>query len=195
MLCSSDMILRRIRRICWFALLVAADQGSKYLAWRFLRTGGPLVLCKGVFELHYLQNNGAAFGMLRGRQWIFILFAAAILIAAFWFGGRLSGLGKRFLPLQICTTLLAAGAAGNMIDRIIHEYVIDFIYFSLIHFPVFNLADVYVSVGCALFLILILFVYKEEDLNRIAGKKTHREYVEEITRKIRETKGQDQNRE
>ena len=167
----SDLFRRNIWWILCFLLLVTADQGTKYLAWRFLRTGGPLVLKHGVFELHYLENNGAAFGMLRNKQWIFIVFAAVIVGAGAYLYHRLSKLSPRFLPLRISVTALMAGAVGNMIDRLVHGYVIDFIYFSLIHFPVFNIADIYVCAGCALFMVLILFVYHEDDINRIFRKK------------------------
>ena len=61
--------------------------------------------------------------------------------------------------------LIASGAIGNMIDRIRLEYVVDFFYFVLINFPIFNMADIYVSVACVLLSIVMLFVYKEEDLD------------------------------
>ena len=60
---------------------------------------------------------------------------------------------------------------GNMIDRLIQRYVVDFFYFSLIDFPIFNVADIYVSVGCVVFAIILLFVFKEEDLDFLSLKK------------------------
>ena len=67
------------------------------------------------------------------------------------------------MPLLITCTLLVSGAAGNFIDRVRFGYVRDFIYFKLINFPVFNVADCYVTVSVVLLIILILFVYKEDD--------------------------------
>ena len=73
----------------------------------------------------------------------------------------------RFLPLQVCGVLVFAGAWGNCIDRLSHGYVIDFFYFILIDFPIFNVADIYVTVAAFVLVILLLFYYKEEDLDRI----------------------------
>ena len=99
------------------------------------------------------------------------LLAVLISAACFWFYRRLPAAGK-FLWLRICCMMLCAGALGNMIDRLVHRFVIDFIYVSLIDFPVFNLADIYVCVSCALMLILLIFVYKEEDLQGLKPKNT-----------------------
>ena len=76
-------------------------------------------------------------------------------------------LNRRFLPLNIIAVGIFAGAAGNLIDRVIHHYVIDFFYFKLINFPIFNVADIYVVVACILFILLMLFYYKEEELGQI----------------------------
>ena len=70
---------------------------------------------------------------------------------------------RKYLPFFISLTMIAAGGIGNLIDRLRLGYVIDFFYFSLIDFPVFNVADCYVTVSVALLIILILFVYKEDD--------------------------------
>ena len=71
---------------------------------------------------------------------------------------------RKYLPLRLIVIFLCAGAAGNLIDRVTLHYVRDFIYFSLLDFPVFNVADIYVTVSVFLLIILILFYYKEEDL-------------------------------
>lgn len=73
--------------------------------------------------------------------------------------------------LHVLLSLIAAGAIGNMIDRIRLDYVVDFIYFVLINFPIFNVADIYVSVSTVALVILLLFVYKENDLNFISFKQ------------------------
>ena len=74
---------------------------------------------------------------------------------------------KKYLYLDYIIVLVVAGAIGNHIDRVLNNYVVDFIYFSLINFPVFNIADCYVTVSMILLLILILFYYKDEDLEEI----------------------------
>jgi signal peptidase II len=71
---------------------------------------------------------------------------------------------KKFVPLRICITLITAGAAGNLIDRVAQGYVVDFLYFILIDFPIFNVADCYVTVATAVLLILLMKVYSDEDL-------------------------------
>lgn len=167
-------------------LLLAFDQLTKILAYICLRTGGTVVLIPGVFEFRYLENQGAAFGMMKNMQWIFILFALIITVGAVWFYIRMP-MEQKFQPLRILCVTLTAGAIGNMIDRILHKYVIDFLYFSLIDFPIFNVADIYICVSTAIFLVLTLIYYKEEDFDRIMGKKSQKEYVSEIIEKIQKS--------
>ena len=82
---------------------------------------------------------------------------------------------KRLLPLKACIVAIAAGAIGNMIDRVRLGYVIDFFYFELIDFPIFNVADIYVTVAAFALVLLILFYYKEDEIdsffNEIGWKK------------------------
>ena len=158
-----EMSGRLVKAIGLALLLLLPDQLTKYLAWAKLRTGGPVSIIPGILELHYLENRGAAFGMLQSLQGVFVVFAAVIAAACVWSCLRLPE-GKRTLPLRLAAMFLAAGAAGNMIDRLAHRYVIDFIYVSAIHFPVFNMADIYVVLSTAALLILLLFVYPEEAL-------------------------------
>lgn len=150
--------------LAWIVALVAADQFTKWLAVVNLKDQEALVLIPGVFELHYLENRGAAFGMFQGKQFLFMAGAALVFLVILFFYRKIP-LGKRFFPLRFCAVLICAGAAGNMIDRIFLNYVVDFFYFSLIDFPIFNVADCYVVVACFLFAILILFIYKDEELS------------------------------
>ena len=80
---------------------------------------------------------------------------------------------SEFNPLLWSLAILCAGAVGNLIDRIMHRYVIDFIYFSVINFPIFNVADIYVTVSVILLIILVLFHYKDTDLQKIFGRKNN----------------------
>ena len=117
-----------------------------------------------MLELLYVQNTGAAFSLLENAQWLFILIAVAAVLLISVFLIRLPKT-KRYQPLHILLTFISAGAVGNLIDRIQLGYVRDFIYFSIIDFPVFNVADIYVTVSTALLVILVLFYYREEDFN------------------------------
>ena len=149
-------------------LLILLDQATKYLAVAKLKDQASFVILKGVFELHYLENRGAAFGVLQGKKMFFITITIFMIIVLSYVYGRIP-MERRFYPLQGICIALFAGAIGNFIDRILHNYVIDFFYFSLINFPVFNVADIYVTCAMALFIILFLFYYKEEDLDRLAA--------------------------
>ena len=73
-------------------------------------------------------------------------------------------LTKRVFPLYATLVVLLAGALGNFYDRLIQGYVIDFIYFSLIDFPVFNVADIYVTLSVIVLIVMVLFVYKGDEL-------------------------------
>lgn len=159
---ASSKIIPYICSALGLLLLIGLDQLTKYAAAAKLKGQQPFVLWEGVFELRYLENHGAAFGMLQGKKVLFLMITAVFLVVLAWFFHRLPRT-KRFLPLRLIAVLIAAGAIGNMIDRIWHDYVIDFFYFSLIDFPIFNVADIYVTVSCVLIFIFVLFIYKEED--------------------------------
>ena len=152
------------------ALLIGLDQWTKYLAVLHLKGQSPIVLWDGVFELHYLENRGAAFGILQGQKGIFLICTAAILVLIAYFYNRLPT-GRRFFLMRLVGVLLTAGAIGNLIDRMRYSYVVDFLYFKLIDFPVFNVADCYVTVGAVLLAVLVLFVYKEDDLSFLSLRK------------------------
>lgn len=160
------------KRFCTGALLafllILIDQGTKYLAVLKLKEQEPFVIIKDVFELRYLENRGAAFGVLQGRRMLFMVITVLAVVLLVYLYGRLLS-DQRFLPLQGICIALFAGASGNFIDRLMHNYVIDFFYFSLIDFPIFNVADIYVTCAMALFMILFLFYYKETDLDRLAA--------------------------
>ena len=147
-----------------FAVLVSFDQFTKYLAVVYLKDQNSIQLIPGVLELTFLKNNGAAFGILQNQKVFFIMIAIVILAVIGYVLIRLPE-GGRFLSMQILLVMIAGGAAGNMIDRVRHEYVVDFIYFVIIHFPVFNVADIYVTVATFIFVILFLFLYEEKDFD------------------------------
>ena len=150
--------------ILLFALLVALDQYSKIIAAASLKGTTPFVLIRGVLELRYLENHGAAFGIMQNGR-IFFTVVAVVVLALIVAVLHRAPKNRRFLPFRLCLVFLAAGAVGNLIDRILFGYVRDFIYFSLINFPIFNVADIYVTVCTFLLVILLVFVYKDEELS------------------------------
>lgn len=151
-------------------LLTALDQWTKHLAVVHLQGQKNIILIPGVFELQYLENRGAAFGMMQNQQWFFILltlvYLAAVVVVYFKIPRT-----KRFFLLHFLAVLLTSGALGNFIDRVRMQYVVDFFYFSLIDFPIFNVADIYVVISFFLLVVCVLFVYKDEELNFLSFKK------------------------
>lgn len=142
------------------------DQYTKLLAVENLKNQAPIDIIENVFQLHYLENRGAAFGILQNQKIFFVIIGIIILIVALFFYLKMPH-ERHFIPLQICLLLIASGAIGNMIDRIRLNYVIDFFYFELIDFPIFNVADIYVTLSAGLLIVLILFYYKEDDLEML----------------------------
>ncbi|MCM1106620.1 MAG: signal peptidase II [Blautia sp.] len=165
------------------AVAILLDQLTKFWATA-LKGQEPLVVIPDVFEFRYLENQSAAFSLdllsilhrifhfkyfdahpnafLTAKMVFFVvvtLLVVFFLIAAYckipW--------NRHFLPMNLVILGFLAGALGNMIDRITHRYVIDFFYFKLINFPVFNVADIYVTVAAFGLIFIILFVYKDED--------------------------------
>ena len=149
-------------------LLIATflDQYTKKLAVDHLMGKAPIVLIPGVFELRYVENRGAAFGMLQGGRILFFILTAVVLVGILYIL-KIIPMTKRFLPLALTLSLLFYGAVGNLIDRTLNGFVVDFLYFSLIDFPVFNVADIYVTISAFLLMYLFFFFYQENELSFI----------------------------
>lgn len=154
--------LRFFLNILVLISLIVVDQMSKHLVVINLKDSAPIKIIDGVFELHYLENRGAAFGMLQNQKVFFIIIATVMLLAIFYVLVRLP-ISRKYTLLDCCLILIAAGAVGNMIDRVMNNYVVDFFYFSLIDFPIFNMADIYVTISCIILVLAVLFYYKESD--------------------------------
>lgn len=151
------------------ALLTFIDQITKILAVSHL-SDGPFTLIKGVFELRYINNYGAAWGILSGKRAFFIIITVIIMLIFSYIYFK-TPKNKYYTQLLFCELLLVSGALGNFIDRVWLGYVRDFLYFSLIDFPIFNIADCYVVISAIWLAILVLFVYKDEDFNFLSNKK------------------------
>ena len=149
-----------------FMVLILLDQCTKASVVSHLKGKPAVVLLPGIFELDYVENTGMAFGMLKGGTILFVVFSAVFLIVCVWIIARILPY-RKLRPAAVCLTVIAAGAAGNMADRMVRGYVIDFFYFVLIRFPVFNVADCLVVGGTIVLSVLILFIYKEEDMKLV----------------------------
>ena len=151
-------------------LLILLDQLTKIWAVVRLKDQPAISLIRGVFELHYLENRGSAFGMMQGARVFFIISTIVLFLLVCVIYIRIPK-EKMYLPLRVIAVLFLAGAAGNFIDRVRQGFVVDFFYFSLINFPIFNVADIYVTTATIALIVFILFYYKEADLERIFSKK------------------------
>ena len=163
---NTKRITNYITALISVVVLVCIDQFTKYLVVGHLKDRPAYVLIRNIFQLEYLENRGAAFGILQNQRVFFYISVLLITAAVIWFYSKVP-MERKYLPLRICAVLILSGAFGNCIDRIRLNYVVDFLYFKLINFPIFNVADIYVTVAAFLLVILILVYYKEEDLERI----------------------------
>lgn len=168
---KKNFTLKKIEiAIISFVVLVLFDQWTKSLAVKNLMNQEPFVLIPEVFQLRYLENRGAAFGMMQGQQTFFMISALIAVLGIFYIYFKMPW-EKRFHPLRIVGICIGAGAAGNLIDRVALGYVVDFFYFELIDFPIFNVADIYVTCATTVLALLILFYYKEDELDCLFPKK------------------------
>lgn len=146
--------------------LVAVDQISKIWAVNTLGGGQDILVWENVFHLTYIQNRGAAFGMLQGKQWLLIPVTILVLIGMIVYFKKVPST-KAGTWAKVSLVLIISGAIGNLIDRILLSYVRDFLYFRLIDFPVFNIADTFVVIGVGILLLVILF----GDIEKTDGSK------------------------
>lgn len=144
------------------AILIYLDQLTKKYA-KDVFFYSPYKLIDNIIEFTYHENRGAAFGIMQNQHIIFYIITFSILIFILYIIKKID-LNKKNIMLFICIILIFSGAIGNLIDRIVNKYVIDFIYFKPIDFPVFNLADTYITIACFLFIFLSVFVYKDKEI-------------------------------
>lgn len=144
-------------------ILSGIDQLSKLLVLRYIKPEDTIPLLKGIFHLTYCENRGAAFGILQGRFGLLFITTLLVIIAV-----TVYMIKKRPQSLTLTTsvTLLIGGAIGNLIDRVCRGFVIDFLDFRLIHFPIFNIADCFVVCGAILLVIYVLFIEEHKDKNK-----------------------------
>ena len=142
------------------AAIVGLDQWTKALTLAADRAGSlPSESILGIFHITHTENDGAIWGILSGQTWLFLLIMVlflAVLGVMIW----RKWLTKKFE--WICLAAIAGGGIGNMIDRLVSGTVTDMIKFDFVEFPVFNVADCFITVGCAALLIYILFFDREK---------------------------------
>ena len=140
------------------AALVIVDQISKYLTVLYMPKNATVKVIPYLFNFVYVENKGAAWGMLANQRWIFIVISAVAIVAI---GAVLLYMARAKKTLVVSLILILAGGVGNMIDRIANGYVVDFIQFAFWQsFPVFNVADSYVTIGGFMLLIYYIFIDK-----------------------------------
>lgn len=154
--------------------LVTVDQVTKYLAYTHLKGHEPISIFGDVLNLTYLRNPGAAWGVLSGRQPFFIILTCVMILLLIYIFIK-TPYEKKYRPLRIVMVGITAGAIGNLIDRIANGYVHDFIYIKIIDFPVFNVADMCVTISMVGLAILVIFIYKDGDFSYLSFKKKAKE--------------------
>ena len=141
------------------AVIVILDQLSKVLVVANIPMYDKVPVIDGLFHLTYVQNTGAAFSAFEGQQWLFALIFAAFAAAIVW------EFSKKRWPFTTferwCIVAVFAGGLGNMIDRLRLGYVIDMIRVEFIDFPVFNVADCFITCGCIALMVSLVFFNKK----------------------------------
>ena len=139
-------------------LIVAADQITKYLVMEAIPLFADVPLLPGVLGLTHVRNEGAAFSSFRGMQWLFILIFVALTLAVVY------EYFKKPMPFTAlerwCIAAIYGGGLGNMIDRVRLGYVVDMLETEFMEFPVFNVADCFITCGCALLMVHLTFFNK-----------------------------------
>ncbi|ERT63316.1 MULTISPECIES: signal peptidase II [Peptoniphilus] len=137
-------------------LLVMMDQLSKFFVVSFLKGQSPYILIDGFLSFYYIENRGAAFGILQNSQLLFSIITIVVLLGLMIY--LIKNYKSSSLATKISLTLIIAGAIGNFIDRLRLKYVIDFISFRMFghDFAVFNLADSFIVIGTIIVMILVI---------------------------------------
>lgn len=141
-------------------ILIALDQITKLITLNYLKPVSTVSVIDNILSFTYVENRGAAFGILQNARWVFILFTIIAVVAIFYYKFQKKPEGT---TINSALCLILSGAVGNLIDRIFRGFVVDMIEVTFISYPVFNVADCFVVVGAVLLSIYILFIYKEPE--------------------------------
>ncbi len=167
--------IKRLRHLFYAVVLILIDQISKYIVRVAFADGSDFPLIPGVFRFVLHKNDGAVWGFLSGTKnsVLYLTIATFVILALIIFIYFRIPDTKKYSALLLIITFIFSGAIGNLIDRIFLNYVTDFLYVELINFPVFNIADCYVTVSVFILSYLIIFKYDDNDLNFLSFKKVN----------------------
>ena len=141
------------------AAIAAADQITKYITVANIPLYGAVPFIPGVVRFTYVRNTGAAFSSFQGQQWLFALVFAVFTVLVLW---EYFNSPMPFTKLdRWCIAAIYGGALGNMIARVRLGYVVDMIDAEFMTFPIFNVGDIFITCGCILLVIRLIFVNKE----------------------------------
>ena len=139
--------------------IVVGDQLFKYWILANIPLGAELPFLPGLIRLTYVRNTGAAFSALEGQQWLFALIFIGLTVLLLW------EYRKKAMPFskfeRWCIAAIYGGGLGNMIDRVRFGYVVDMLETEFMDFPVFNVADIFITCGCILLMISLALFNKE----------------------------------
>ncbi|MBR3967430.1 MAG: signal peptidase II [Clostridia bacterium] len=141
------------------AAVIAIDQITKWLAVQYLTKVETVPIIKDILHLTYLENEGAAFGMLKNNRWVFLVISTVAIIGLIIYLVKYPPKNKWLI---FGLSFIVGGGIGNMIDRLLLGYVVDFIDFRVINFAIFNGADSFVCIGAVLVLIYVFFFSEEK---------------------------------
>ena len=137
----------------------ALDQLTKFLVVENISLYGHVEFIPDVLSFTYVQNTGAAFSSFRGMQWLFLVVFIVFTAGVVW------EFSKKKMPFTTferwCIAAIYAGGLGNMIDRLRYGYVVDMVKTEFMNFPVFNVADCFITCGCVLLLVHMFFFNRE----------------------------------
>ena len=163
--------MKYLKALIGAVLLIALDQWTKYMVLLHVKPIDSIPLIPGILSFTYHENRGAVWGIMQGQIPILIVTTVIILTVVLWIYSRIPDT-KKYRWLHFIAVLVIAGAIGNFIDRLFRYYVVDFIYFELIDFPIFNVADMYVVIAAFLLIFVSVFIYKEDsDFDFLNPKK------------------------
>lgn len=162
--------MRKIRHLIYLLLLIGIDQLTKLFALNQLKDQEPITIIPNVLKLYYHENTGAVWGIMSDKTSLLAIISIVILTFMVFIYFKIPN-SKKYSYMQLILVFITAGAIGNLIDRIFRQFVVDFIYFELIDFPIFNVADMYITVSAFFLVVLGLFYYKDEDFEFLTRKE------------------------
>ena len=155
--------------------IIVSDRLVKYWAMTVLAPAVELEGIRGVFHFYYVENTGAAFSILREHTWILIVITAFVVAAGIY----VLFFKKLNLPYQICIASIVGGGLGNLIDRIFYGYVVDMFMFDFVEFAIFNVADIFITLGGIAIIVVLLFFDNKTPL--LKRKNNSAEIADEST--------------